>query len=321
MLISYWSHSLVETSSHECMPHLACLQPLVASLGPLHCQKGKPGNSRDDAGWRRGTLPEDLSLVFTALTPRMPCFYHQQDMIWHLKGTCSRLGTEAHWKTISLFWELDIGFYSEFVEGPETKQQLKSLCTIINLFWNTPRMGLGVTNKLPLWAITPFTFLHKIQYWRWPIPSAWVCPTALLVTFICSPIGRSRRATSKLSHGSLFKNNKTNKQINETYFQDVISSDRREGGGGFGWEVHVTQYLVIIQPQRQRETFCAVAENDSTWSSSTQIKSGETIGQMEKGNATLQEGREEKKNRERQKLARNIKAASTTTGERDDATD
>lgn len=93
------------------------------------------------------------------------------------------------------------------------------------------------------------------------------------------------------------------------------------GGGGFGWEVHVTQYLVIIQPQRQRETFCAVAENDSTWSSSTQIKSGETIGQMEKGNATLQEGREEKKNRERQKLARNIKAASTTTGERDDATD
>lgn len=181
-------------------------------------------------------------------------------------------------------------------------------------------MGLGVTNKLPLWAITPFTFLHKIQYWRWPIPSAWVCPTALLVTFICSPIGRSRKATSKLSLGSLFKNNKTNKQINETYFQDVISS-LTGGGGGFGWEVHVTQYLVIIQPQRQRETFCAVAENDSTWSSSTQIKSGETIGQMEKGNATLQEGREEKKNRERQKLARNIKAASTTTGERDDATD
>lgn len=215
MLISYWSHSLVETSSHECMPHLACLQPLVASLGPLHCQKGKPGNSRDDAGWRWGTLPEDLSLVFAALTPRMPCFYHQQDMIWHLKGTCSHLGTEAHWKTISLFWELDIGFYSEFVEGPETKQQLKSLCTIINLFWNTPRMGLGVTNKLPLWAITPFTFLHKIQYWRWPIPSAWVCPTALLVTFICSPIGRSRRATSKLSRGSLFKNNKTDKQTNK----------------------------------------------------------------------------------------------------------
>lgn len=48
----------------------------------------------------------------------------------------------------------------------------------------------------------------------------------------------------------------------------------------------MTLYLVIIQPQKQSETFCAVAENDSTWSSSTQIKSGETIGQMEKGNAT-----------------------------------
>jgi len=67
------------------------------------------------------------------------------------------------------------------------------------------------------------------------------------------------------------------------------------GEGGFGWEVHVTLYLVIIQPQRQSETFCAVAENDSTWSSSTQIKSRETIGQMEKGNATAwggQGGRE-----------------------------
>lgn len=43
--------------------------------------------------------------------------------------------------------------------------------------------------------------------------------------------------------------------------------------------------------------FYAVAENDSTWSSSTQIKSRETIRQMEKGNATSWAGkqREEKK--------------------------
>lgn len=77
------------------------------------------------------------------------------------------------------------------------------------------------------------------------------------------------------------------------YFRDVISS-LTGGEGRFGWVVHVTQYLVIIQPQRQCETFCAVAENDSTWSFSTQIKSRETIGQMEKGNATLQEGGEKK---------------------------
>lgn len=155
------------------MPHLASVQTLIASLGALHFQKGKPGNNRDDAGWQWGTLPEDLSLGFTALTPRMLCFYHQQDMSWHLKSTCSRLGTEAHRKTISLFWELDIGFYTEFVEGPETKHQLKSLRTIIIFFClrNTPRMGLGVTNKLPLQTIIPFTFLHKIQYWGWPIPS------------------------------------------------------------------------------------------------------------------------------------------------------
>lgn len=69
------------------------------------------------------------------------------------------------------------------------------------------------------------------------------------------------------------------------------------GEGGFCWEVHVTLYLVIIQPQRETETFCAVAENDSTWSSSTQIKSRETIRQMEKGNDTSWAGkqREEKK--------------------------
>lgn len=64
----------------------------------------------------------------------------------------------------------------------------------------------------------------------------------------------------------------------------------------------MTLYLVIIQPQRQSETFCAVAENDSTWSSSTQIKSGETIGQMEKGNATSWGGkRGERKRRGRGK--------------------
>lgn len=79
----------------------------------------------------------------------------------------------------------------------------------------------------------------------------------------------------------------------------------------------MTLYLVIIQPQKQSETFCAVAENDSTWSSSTQIKSGETIGQMEKGNATSWGDKrgERKSGGERQKLARNTKAAGTATGE------
>lgn len=79
---------------------------------------------------------------------------------------------------------------------------------------------------------------------------------------------------------------------------------------------HVVRYLVIIQPQRRCETFCAVAENDSTWSSSTQIKSGETIGQMEKGNATSRgEGGGRERSGERRKLARNIKAAGTASGE------
>lgn len=85
----------------------------------------------------------------------------------------------------------------------------------------------------------------------------------------------------------------------------------------------MTLYLVIIQPQRQSEMFYAVVENDSTWSSSTQIKSRETIGQMEKGNATSLGGKGGGRERvgERQKLVRNIKAAGTATGERDNATD
>lgn len=88
------------------------------------------------------------------------------------------------------------------------------------------------------------------------------------------------------------------------------------GEEGFRWEAHVTEYLVIIQPQRETETFCAVAENDSTWSSSTQIKAERQSGRWRK--AMLHYGLAsggKRKSGKRQKLARNIKAAGTATGE------
>lgn len=90
--------SLSEISTRNvCLALLSIASHSIPGL--LHYQKGEPGNSRGDAEWQWGTLPDDLPFCCTALTLRILCFCDHWHPGWYFKSIWGLLGTEVNWKT------------------------------------------------------------------------------------------------------------------------------------------------------------------------------------------------------------------------------